>query len=728
MDGDEHKSLLFAIIIQHLEAEGLELVSNIICDEYASQFGPDQAAELEIAQATITDQIQLPGITGPTALSRLLSAFQQRTAPPPPLTAATPTTTPLPIIAPTIPLHHRNHHPLQSELSVNVGTPVSSKNPAAQSRNRQRRRSSLAISPSDRLMMQGQPLQPRPVPEYRTLPTIENLSLDDKGVVCGGSPLALLRWACRCSWIKYCNDHNHSSNNTAPETGGTPVVQCETDLIAYLITFTDFTTPEDLVKDLKTILSSYPHEAWGLQQFVVRWLEYDFDQLPIRTRRGIIEAIIEIALTCVEVTHQDEHGASVDVTSVSKILLVNALPSTLMDTLQTAESSLCVDDRGGARTPSQSFGDMGGASPSTPSASPRFDERGAMLGSPRSRSSSSTTSSPRSGRKTLRTGGGNGTNAGNANGNGSPRSRSSSSTSNNGSSNGSEMFDYPVHVIAEQLTYVDSAMFRKIPSLEFLNKSWDRNRYENVAEYTWHFTDRWNGMVEYLATLVLHGDGPDDRASRIEYLIDLGNVLWTEYHNFQSASMVNMALEHLSLKTLKQSWERVEMKMVNDSTGTIPPNMPRQTLKERLLKVFWHENNYMNYRMIESRIPKEASIVPSMMVHHKYLFDTHEGAPHLLCPQCKTYNMKDADVCCKSKCRAPLDVNYRSFSRSKNLADLIKKLTRCQRMPYMNILPNREICNMLSKGVQPHIMYFDKHSRSATSKMLIAGKSLGATE
>ena len=231
-----------------------------------------------------------------------------------------------------------------------------------------------------------------------------------------------------------------------------------------------------------------------------------FGQLPIRTRRCLIEDIIEVALMCVHVTHQDTDGNDVDVAHVSKIRVVNALPSELMEVLQTVESKLCVDDRGGARTPSHSLGEGGGTNTPVHGRSPSHSVSsvGSIGVSPRS--------SPRSNRKHLMVGGSNG----------SPRSRSVSNSNNSSGGTSLEIFDYPVQVVAEQLTYVDASMFRKIPSLEFLNKSWDRNRYENVAEYTWHFTDRWNGMVEYLATLVLHGDGPEQRASRLEYLIDLG--------------------------------------------------------------------------------------------------------------------------------------------------------------------------------------------------------------
>jgi len=253
---DQHRALLYAIIIQHLEADGLELVSTIIADEFVSQFGPDQFAELEQAQSSeIIDGL---ADTNQTALLRLLTAYQQGENPAPP--------PPLPNIA--LPI------PPQPKLVIQISTP-SQKTKNGQKRNRGRRRSTMVISPSDRSRKPEQPLEPREVPDLLALqPNGESasqvpwLATDEHGVVRGGTPLALLRWACRCAWMTHEKKEEEAT-----------IAQCETDLVAYLITFTDFTTPEDLVAGLETILSQHPNEAWGLQQFLVRWLEYDFDQV-----------------------------------------------------------------------------------------------------------------------------------------------------------------------------------------------------------------------------------------------------------------------------------------------------------------------------------------------------------------------------------------------------------------------------------------------------------------
>ena len=431
--------------------------------------------------------------------------------------------------------------------------------------------------------------------------------------------------------------------------------------------------------------------------------------------------MIQVALISVQATHNN-NGNPVDITAISKDLVVMALPEKLVSALRKAEADLCLDDRVVARhgtRRSTSFA-SGGRSPSTSFTSsdhgyPSFDQSGGLLplSSPRSPANSIYRKSPRAGVQSTPA----------------PRSpRMSPGVRKRSPSRfAGEIFDFPVHVVAEQLTCVDSALFRKIPSLEFLNKSWDRKRFENVAEHTNHWIDRFNGMVEFMATLVLHGDDCEERASRLEYLIDLGDYLWTKLHNFMGASMIDMVLEHLALKKIQKSWDLVPRKQVQERGQNIPESHEgRQSLKGRLRALFHHKNNYRNYRMAISRVPPETPAIPAMIVHHKDLFDTHEGAPHLLCKSCGGRNMKDQDVC--TKCKTAVDKDNRNFNRSRNLCNQMGVLRRLQRLTYNNIVPDREICNLISRGVQPHMLYFDKHQQAASRRMLQAGGALGRSE
>jgi len=257
MEPDE-RSLIYAIILEQLEADGLSLVRNILEDEYSSQFGSHEASELESTIATL--ETTIPG-TQSTSLVRLLSLLQNNNNNNNNNSNNTNSTTGT--IPPPLNINTTSSQQISTPKQIKVDL---------RSHQRVRRRSSLAVSPCDPSQsMSEQPLIPRPVPDYNTLPQIEDLTLNDEGGMSGGNALGLLRWVCRCAWMI---QKNQSEEIDLKETSN-----YETDLIDYLMTFTDFTTPEDLVNGLETILEQYPEEAWGIQQFIVRWLEYDFDQV-----------------------------------------------------------------------------------------------------------------------------------------------------------------------------------------------------------------------------------------------------------------------------------------------------------------------------------------------------------------------------------------------------------------------------------------------------------------
>ena len=124
-------------------------------------------------------------------------------------------------------------------------------------------------------VMSEQPLMPRPTPEWAGTEDIDDLELDEEGNVKGGTSLALLTWVCRCaSMIQIYGNEEGEDKEVVEE-----IAMCEKDLTSYLMTFTDFTTPEDLVADLDTMLERNSEDAWSMQQFLLRWLEYDFDQV-----------------------------------------------------------------------------------------------------------------------------------------------------------------------------------------------------------------------------------------------------------------------------------------------------------------------------------------------------------------------------------------------------------------------------------------------------------------
>jgi hypothetical protein len=162
--------------------------------------------------------------------------------------------------------------PVQMHAANNASMHTKNKSRAGR---RRRRRSSLAVSAMPSSAEQHQPLEPNPVPDYLALDDVEDLVVDRNGVVEGGSPMALLRWACRCAWL---------SSSCSTEVANDPsqartYAKFSSDVKTFLVTFTDFTTPEAIVETLEVIISEHPEESWGLQQFLLLWLDYDFYQV-----------------------------------------------------------------------------------------------------------------------------------------------------------------------------------------------------------------------------------------------------------------------------------------------------------------------------------------------------------------------------------------------------------------------------------------------------------------
>ncbi len=167
--------------------------------------------------------------------------------------------------------------PVRIDLVAPVRMPVATvpmhtKN-TSRARMRRRRRSSLAVSAMPSTAKQPRPLECNPIPDYLTLDDIEDLVTDRKGAVEGGTPMALLRWACRCAWLTSC--HTRKDANDHPSEAHV-YARFSSDLRAFLVTFTDFTTPEDIVETLEAIIMAYPKLSWGVRHFLLQWLDYDF--------------------------------------------------------------------------------------------------------------------------------------------------------------------------------------------------------------------------------------------------------------------------------------------------------------------------------------------------------------------------------------------------------------------------------------------------------------------
>lgn len=302
---EKKRALAFAVLLEHLESEGMHMARSIVEDEYSFRFGDNAMSTLRATMETELPQVCPHENRNKgkmiSALDRLLRAQM------------------------AAPVHVRGeeeaasgtkiaHNHLDANeqslpsSSVQMITPLvtSSSVPGhvktmSRSRTRRRRRSSLAMSSTPSTIAEPHHLESNPIPDYSALDKIEDLVIDRNGAVEGGSPMALLRWACRCAWLSA----SHSTDGVSDPSQSQMCARYCSDLMTFLVTFTDFMTPEAVVETLETIILEHPKESWGLQQFLLQWLEYDFYQvrrlrkpLPFLNRSPLVFLTHRLFPTC----------------------------------------------------------------------------------------------------------------------------------------------------------------------------------------------------------------------------------------------------------------------------------------------------------------------------------------------------------------------------------------------------------------------------------------------
>eukprot|EP00949_MAST-11_sp_MAST-11-sp1_P000976 g976.t1 len=456
--------------------------------------------------------------------------------------------------------------------------------------------------------------------------------------VVGGTGVAIVHWIMsECEKLEAKNDLPAEAASAA-----------KYNVDVFFCSFTDCMDPSDVVNHLKSILAGNPHCAWAIQQFVLQWLGFYFDQLPLRSRRALVPRLVALIFSTVEQTHHVHSRTGNE-------QIVASIPPDLARALEKAELALISDGSGGG-------GGSGSSSPaSSRPVSPlrKIRQRAQFAVSP--------------------------------------------------SESGARIFELDPVVVAAQLTLIDAIMFRSIPGLEFLNKAWERKRYERVAAHTRSWQDRFNALIEWFPTLVLHAPTPEERAARLIFLIDLGCALRDTFNNFMSTAVANYALTHLALKKLQDSWALV-------------PSSKMKKLK-KLEKLYSHKGNYSKYRAALREAGAE-SCIPCMVVHHKDLFDEYDNQPHRCCPGCASLNSKDAKTC--HKCGDAVDKGYHAVTRLRSLAATILTLQHFQRTNTYedDIEIDLPICNLIERGLRPHLLYFETHKRSASKRMFELGRIL----
>ena len=179
--------------------------------------------------------------------------------------------------------------------------------------------------------------------------------------------------------------------------------------------------------------------------------------------------------------------------------------------------------------------------------------------------------------------------------------------------------------VAEQWTLIESDLFRRIPSHEFLAVDWEKPRHSARGARSMALRavkDRFNGVASWITALVLHGDSPRERASYVAWFVDLAAAMLS-LRNLHGVFQIVSALKSHAIQKLAETQAAV--------------SSHHRTRLDRLGSIVNITSNFKDYRAAlgtalrdsaraaqQQQIPGggggDDGIVPALAVHQRDLF------------------------------------------------------------------------------------------------------------
>jgi len=177
-------------------------------------------------------------------------------------------------------------------------------------------------------------------------------------------------------------------------------------------------------------------------------------------------------------------------------------------------------------------------------------------------------------------------------------------------SDGGSLHSYPPRVIAQQMTFMDVALYAQIQPEEMLLSNWTKPNKEQVAPTLTHLArqfNMWSGMV---ATDIILGNSLSDQVAMVKFYIRVMNHL-LQMNNFQSLMAIASGLNCSSVSRLKGIWSKV------------PPRY--QELLANTDRVMSPLGNYKYYRQLLAENRDKNPIVPYLVVFLRDLTFINDG-------------------------------------------------------------------------------------------------------
>ncbi|XP_053057339.1 ral guanine nucleotide dissociation stimulator-like isoform X1 [Acinonyx jubatus] len=174
------------------------------------------------------------------------------------------------------------------------------------------------------------------------------------------------------------------------------------------------------------------------------------------------------------------------------------------------------------------------------------------------------------------------------------------------------LMDFPPKLVAEQLTYIDAELFKKVLPHQCLGSIWSKRNKpgnEHLAPTVCATVTQFNSVVNCVITTCLGNPRmiAQDRAMVVEHWIKVAKACQI-MRNYSSLHAILSALQSASIYRLKKTWERVSRKSFQKFKKLCTEDNPQR--RELLLKEWpskW-ATLMMSLQRAQKRLQKKVSV------------------------------------------------------------------------------------------------------------------------
>jgi hypothetical protein len=120
--------------------------------------------------------------------------------------------------------------------------------------------------------------------------------------------------------------------------------------------------------------------------------------------------------------------------------------------------------------------------------------------------------------------------------------------------------DQDDHKIAEQITWKDYEIFRRIHPRECLNQNWTKTNKSKLAPNIVALIDRYNCINNWAQTFILSNENERNRAQCLAKIIKLAECFKNQ-SNFNALAAIYYALESNAVHRLRKTWDSIPTKI-----------------------------------------------------------------------------------------------------------------------------------------------------------------------